>query len=91
MLARGDIVDHNQVAAAANLVAESGRDGQLAAWLQTEGDLIPNGAGDPAIFGDSRHCCINPSDCGQILNESVNHDLSSHSGGMGFTIACNRR
>ena len=50
-----DIVYHHAGAAAADLVADGGLQQQLAARHQVKADIVPGGAADPAIVGDTRH------------------------------------
>jgi hypothetical protein len=50
----GDVVDDDRFVALPNFVANRGFDLQLPAGDQAEGDLIPNGAANPAVFGHTR-------------------------------------
>ena len=44
----GHMIDHHQLAAVADLVADGGVDARLAARLQAEGDVVSDRAADPA-------------------------------------------
>ncbi len=48
------VVDHDRGAALPDLVADGRLEAQLTARLEAEGDVILDGAGDPAVIGDAR-------------------------------------
>ena len=48
----GDMIDHHQLAAGTDLVADGGLDLQFAAGLEAEGDIVLHRAAHPAIVGD---------------------------------------
>jgi hypothetical protein len=71
----GDVIDHDELPAAADLVADRGRDLQLAAWLQAELDIVAHGAGDPAVLGHARHS-------GETHPCRAAHDVEDHRHGV---------
>jgi len=48
-----DVIDHHELAALPDLVADRGADLELAPGRKPEVDLVAHRAGDPAILGDA--------------------------------------
>ena len=56
MFVLSDVIDNHGSALITNFVADRRLNIELAARQESEGNLVTNGASDPAIPRDSRHC-----------------------------------
>jgi len=75
MRVEAGVAEHHRFMVLADLVADRGFKRQLPAGLEPEIDKVVNGAGGPAILGDSRNC-------GKAQPGRARDDLQDHGHGV---------